>query len=159
MEIATSIFTSWTCQRPNLQRFSHFNSSIIDGNLMEYITNAVLLKVITLLCWLMCVPTVSSVESTTDLTIIIDNNDEQTVMCAPNRGDWTGGDHVIMVLPWLDRQKGIRFPSILFFCIKYQVLVLQLLASTSIMLNWIKKFIFSMSWSTKKSSCLFRVRK
>jgi hypothetical protein len=33
------------------------------------------------------------------------NGDGSSLMCAPQRGDWNGGDEVLMVIPKLDKRK------------------------------------------------------
>lgn len=39
--------------------------------------------------------------------------DDESIICTPKKGDWQGGDEVLMVIPKLDRRKGIII-SILF---------------------------------------------
>lgn len=33
-------------------------------------------------------------------------SDDDTVKCTPRKGDWMGGDDILMVIPKLDRRKG-----------------------------------------------------
>jgi hypothetical protein len=33
--------------------------------------------------------------------------DEDTVKCTPKKGEWNGGDEVLMIIPKLDKRKGI----------------------------------------------------
>ncbi len=32
--------------------------------------------------------------------------DEDTIKCTPKKGDWIGGDEILMVIPTLDKRKG-----------------------------------------------------
>jgi len=34
--------------------------------------------------------------------------DDETVKCTPRKGDWMGGDDLLIVIPKLDRRKGIQ---------------------------------------------------
>jgi len=37
------------------------------------------------------------------------NDDDMSIRCSPQRGDWQGGDEVLMVLPKIDKRKGKSF--------------------------------------------------
>ena len=56
------------------------------------------------------------VESTVYPTITLDDNDECSAICAPSQADWTGGDNLLMVLPQLDRNKGIHSVPCIILC-------------------------------------------
>jgi len=52
------------------------------------------------------------------------NPDGKFAICAPERGNWAGGDNVLMVLTKLDRKNGISYSLIfiqLLFCFCYSI--------------------------------------
>jgi len=58
-------------------------------------------------------------EGTAGPVVTTNGHDEKFAICAPEKGNWAGGDHVLMVLTKLDRKKGIFYPLIFiqqFFC-------------------------------------------
>ena len=40
-------------------------------------------------------------------TAATSNDDQMSVRCSPQRGDATGGDEILMVIPRVDKRKGI----------------------------------------------------
>jgi hypothetical protein len=34
--------------------------------------------------------------------------DDELIICTPKKGDWAGGDEVLMIIPKLDRRKSNR---------------------------------------------------
>ena len=53
----------------------------------------------------MCVPVISE-DSLVNETMYMPMIDEETVICTPRKGDWNGGDNLLMTIPKLDRRKG-----------------------------------------------------
>ena len=49
----------------------------------------------------------SMLTNTHCITIHDDDDDDDVVKCAPRKGDWNGGDEILMIIPKLDKQKGI----------------------------------------------------
>jgi hypothetical protein len=51
----------------------------------------------------------SSMLTNTHYTTIHDDDDadDDVVKCAPKKGDWNGGDEILMIIPKLDKRKGI----------------------------------------------------
>jgi hypothetical protein len=44
-------------------------------------------------------------EGTAAPVVTTNDHDEKFAICAPEKGNWAGGDHVLMVLTKLDRKK------------------------------------------------------